>query len=110
MWVPGTVLVPAEPRDHAVGGALVLDLEHRPLARLIGRVEPLRDDTVQARAFEPLEPALRRRPVARRRCQVDGRLDLSEDGFEAGAPVALGCRPQVLVTESEEIPRHEARR
>ena len=30
------VLVPAEPGDDAVGGALVLDLEHRPLAGLVG--------------------------------------------------------------------------
>ena len=33
---PGPVLVPPEPGHHAVGGALVLDLEHRPLARLVG--------------------------------------------------------------------------
>ena len=37
------VLVPAEAGDDAVGGALVLDLEHRALARLVRRVEPLGD-------------------------------------------------------------------
>ena len=54
------VLVPAEAGDHAVGGALVLDLEHRPLAGLVRRVEPLGDDAVEPGALEPLEPVRRR--------------------------------------------------
>ena len=32
-------LVPAEAGDHAVGGARVLDLEHRALARLVGALD-----------------------------------------------------------------------
>ena len=46
--------------DHAVGGALVLDLEHHPLVRLVGAVERLGDDAVQPGALELGEPALRR--------------------------------------------------
>src|SRR4051812_22595790 len=38
--------------DHAVGGPLVLDLEHRPLVRLVGAVQRLRHHPVQTRALE----------------------------------------------------------
>ena len=71
--MPGPVLVPAEAGDDAVGRALVLDLEHRPLARLVRRVEPLGDDAVETGALEPVEPVRGGRPVARRRRQVDRR-------------------------------------
>jgi hypothetical protein len=40
------VLVPAEAGDDAIGGALMLDLQHRPLARLVGVRQLLRDDAV----------------------------------------------------------------
>ena len=65
--VPGPVLVPAEPGHDAVGRALVLDLEHRPLARLVRRVEALGDDAVEPGALEPVEPVGGGRPVAGRR-------------------------------------------
>ena len=104
------VLVPAEPGHDAIGGALVLDLEHRPLAGLVGRIEPLRDDAVEPRALEPLEPVGRGRAVPGRRRQVDRRLGVAEDGLEAGSAFALRDRAQVVVAEREEVPRHEARR
>ena len=59
-------LVPAVAGDHAVGGALVLDLEHGPLVGLVGAVQRLGDDAVEAGALELLEPVLRGR--RRRRC------------------------------------------
>ena len=102
-----TVLVPAEPGHDAVGGALMLDLQHRPLARLVLRVEPLRDDPVEPRAFEPVEPVRRELSIRRRRCQMHGRIGRPEDRFQPGAPLPLRHRPQVLVTEREEIPRDE---
>ena len=49
-------LVPAEAGDHAVGGALVLDLQHHALARRVGERLGLRHHAVEAGAFEPLEP------------------------------------------------------
>src|SRR5436190_907532 len=41
-------LVPAKAGDDAVGGARVLDLEHRPLAGLVARARRLGDDAVEA--------------------------------------------------------------
>ena len=97
------VLVPPKPGHHTVRRALVLDLEHRPLAGLVGRIEPLRDDSVESGALETLEPIGRGRPVAGRRRQVDGRLGVAEDGLEARASLALRDRPQVLVAECEQV-------
>src|ERR1700693_6300925 len=102
---PWTILVPAEPGDDAIGGALVLDLEHRPLPGLVRRIEPLRDDPVESGALETLEPIGRGRAVPRGRRQVDRRLGVAEDGLEAGSPVALRDGPQVLVAEREQVPR-----
>ena len=107
---PRPVLVPAEPGDDAVGGPLVLDLEHRPLARLVRRIEPLRDDAVETGALEPLEPVGRGRAIAGRRRQVDGRLGAAEDGLQAGSPLALRDLAQVLVAEREQVPGDEAGR
>ena len=102
-----TVLVPAEPRDDAVGGALMLDLEHRSLARLVWGIEPLRDHAVQPRTFESVEPVGGGRAIRRRRRQVDGRLDAPEHGLEPGPTLALRRLAQVFVTERQQVPRHE---
>ena len=83
------VLVPAEAGDDAVRRALVLDLEHRALARLVRRVEALGDDAVEPGALEPIEPVGGGRPVAGRRRQVDRRLRLAEHGLEP----RRGARP-----------------
>ena len=107
---PGPVLVPAEPGHDAVGGALVLDLEHRPLARLVGRVEPLGDHAIEPGALEPLEPVRGGRAIAGRRRQVDRRLRGAEDGLEALSPLALRDGAEVLVAERQQVPGDERRR
>ena len=103
------VLVPAEPGDHAIGRALVLDLEHRPLARLVRRIEALGDDAVEAGALEPVEPVGGRRPVARRGRQVDRRGRLAQDRLEAGAALGLRHVAEVLVAERQQVPGDERR-
>ena len=57
--VVGRGLVPPKAGEHAVGGALVLDLEHHPLVLLVDAVERLGDHAVEAGALELGEPALR---------------------------------------------------
>ena len=104
------VLVPAEPGDDAVGRALVLDLEHRPLARLVGSVESLGDDPVETGALEPLEPVRGGRAIAGRRGQVDRRLGGPEDRLQSSPSLALRDLAQVLVAEREQVPGDEARR
>ena len=58
----GTVDAVAEAADHAVGGAQLLDLQHRPLARLVGAVELLGDNSVE-RSAGLVEPGLSDRPI-----------------------------------------------
>src|SRR5262249_59908164 len=62
---PRPLLVPAEAGDHAVGGTLVLHLDHRALAGAIGRVEALGHDAIEPGALEATEPVLRHRAIAR---------------------------------------------
>ena len=49
-------LVPAEPGDHAVRGALVLDLHHHPLVLAVRLVDGLGDHAVEPGALEAGEP------------------------------------------------------
>ena len=51
------LLAPAEADDHAVGGPVRLDLDDAVTrAGEIGHAEPLRDDAVEARRLESLQP------------------------------------------------------
>ena len=101
------VLVPPETGDDAVRGALVLDLEHRPLAWLVGRVEPLGDDPVKTGALEVPEPVGGGGAIARGRGQVDGWPCRAEDALEPFPPLALRDLAQVLVVEGQQIPGDE---
>ncbi len=76
-------LVPAKAGDDAVGGARVLDLQHRPLARLVGRGERLGDDAVEAGAFELAQPRRRDVALARRRREVKRRRRAGEQPSSA---------------------------
>src|SRR4029077_16281912 len=66
-----TLLVPAETRHHAVRSAHVLDLDHHPLAGLIGRALVLGDHAVEPGAFEAMEPFLGHRAFATARREMD---------------------------------------
>ena len=59
----------AEAADHAIGGALLLDLDHRPLARAIFEVHPLGDHAVERSAAAFSHPiAMSRSSVTGDRC------------------------------------------
>jgi hypothetical protein len=66
---PRRLLLPAHADDHAVSGLVRLHLEHAVArAGQIRQSELLRDDAVEARGLEPVQPFLRvRRVVGRRR-------------------------------------------
>ena len=53
------VLVGPEPGHDAVGGAMVLHLEHDPLVGLVGLLDRFGDDAVEPGTFEPREPVAR---------------------------------------------------
>ena len=103
----GFLLVPAKTGDHAVGGARVLDLEHRALAGLIRRVLRLRDHAVEARALEALQPLGRDLAIAGHRRQIDRRRDLRQQLLERRAPFALRTIHDRRAVDREQIEADE---
>jgi hypothetical protein len=89
--------------DHAVRGALVLDLEHHPLVRLVGAGKRLGDHPVQPGPFELGEPLLGQTAVAGSRGQMDRCLGLRQRPLQRSPP--LGERPAgpVLVTQGQQV-------
>src|SRR4051794_37255474 len=79
-------LVPAKAGDDALGGARVLDLDHRALARLVRLAGRFGDYAVQARALELREPLGSRLALARRGGEVNRGFHAPEGFLEAGAP------------------------
>src|SRR5262249_6326229 len=72
-------LVPAKAGDHAVRRADVLYLDHRAHSGLVDAVGRLRDDAVEAGAFEPIEPLAGEVAIACHRREGD-RRDRGRDG------------------------------
>ncbi len=105
----GAVLVPAKARDDRVAGALVLDLEHRALARLVGAVSRLGHHTVEARALEAMKPVLCDGAVGRRGRQVDRRVHALQHRHEPRAPLDERERAQIFVADREDVPEHDRR-
>src|SRR5439155_10194359 len=75
-------LVPAKARNHTVGGAHMLDLEHRRLCGLIRCRRRFGDHTVEPGALEALEPVDRQVAVPRHRREVEGTPNLPEELLE----------------------------
>ncbi len=80
-----SALVPAEAGHHALGSALVLHFDHRALAGEILAAIQLRNHPVQAGAFEARQPIERDLPLARARCEVQGRPHLAQQLLESRA-------------------------
>ena len=87
----------------------MLDLEHRSLARLVGSLDALGHDAVQAGALEAFEPVGGRGDLPRRRRQVDGCPSHAQDRLEAGASFSLRDTSEVLCVKRQQVPRDEAR-
>ncbi len=105
-------LVHAITDDDGFGRALVLDLEHRALARLVDVGATLRDDAVEPRALELLEPATCLLGVARRTRQVDriDRRPLREQRLQSCATFLERLAHDVVVALGEQVERDELRR
>src|SRR5262249_8860199 len=88
-------LVPAEACKYAVGGALVLDLEHHTLGWMIHEIQRLGDHAVPARALEFGEPALGQLMIRRRRREMH-RAARAVEGLDQRS-TALGERPLRVV-------------
>src|SRR6185436_13782622 len=93
------LLVEAEACHHALGGALVLDLEHGALAGLVRLLGALGDHAVEAGALEAREPLHRERMVARERREVERRRRSGQRTLEARAALGLRKRAQVFTPQ-----------
>src|SRR5262245_53826573 len=84
-----TALVPSESGDNAIGGARVLDLEHRTRAGHVRLRVRLGNDAIEAGTFKTFEPLRGNLAIACHRRQVDRRLHLREETLEFAAAFAL---------------------
>jgi hypothetical protein len=99
----------AEASDDAVGGLLVLHLDHLPAPRDVRKVAMLGDDAVDARALEALEPPLRDRRVVGDRRQAKSPASVSEKLLEPAPPLGERRLPEVVAAEGDEVEGDERR-
>ena len=105
------VLVPAEPGHHAVGGALVLHLPHRPLVLAVGGVARLGHHAVEPGALE----ARRTSPRPSSASSVSGVTCTCDrpDGTTSSSRrrrSSNGASRQVAIAQGEQVEGHERRR
>ena len=105
-----TCLVPAEASHDAVGGARVLDLDHRALTGLVRELGRLRDDAVQPRALELLEPFFRDVAVVRHEGEMERRTQPRKFLFQQPPALALRRGHAVASPGGEEVEGDKARR
>src|SRR5690606_39752497 len=93
---------PVETADDAVDRPPLLELLHRPPARLVGEVELLGDDAVQPLASQP---APRRRGRAGGLAEAKRRPagDLADERLQRVAPLGEAAAGQVLAAAGEQI-------
>ena len=68
-----TFLVPPKPGNNAIAVALMFDLEHHPLVRLVRSRYRLGNNAVETCALKSAKPIRGDAAIASRRCHVDGR-------------------------------------
>ena len=106
----GAFLCQRKPGDDAIGGARVLDLEHRALAGLIRAVFRLRDHAVEARALESLQPFGGDVAIARHRCEIDRRRRrLRAAVSSASTPLALRAIHDRRAIDRQQVEADERR-
>src|SRR5581483_1912465 len=100
-------LLPADPCHDAVGGAVRLDLDDA-LARAgeVGEAEALRDDAVETRSAQRLQPVTALLDVARDRRELETLADL----LELGAPLLDRPLVQLLPLPQQEVEGDEGGR
>ena len=95
--------MPSKSRNHAVAVALVLDLEHHALIRLVGSVCPFRDYAVEARSLEAPKPILCNVPVTCSRSEVDGGGRIPEQLLKFLSADCEWFSAQVTIATAEQI-------
>jgi hypothetical protein len=103
-------LVEPVPGHDAVGGALVLDLEHHTPVLLVGPLKRLRHHPVEPRPLELVEPPPRDLHLDRGRRDVDRRPRVRERGLERGPTFGERTLQKVVIAEREQVERDEVRR
>src|SRR5260221_1668865 len=100
-------LVPAEPRHHTVGIALVFHLEHRTLVRFVESRFTLRDHAVQPRSLKSTEPIGGDDAVPCGRCQMNRRLCMCHQGLGTASPRRQRTSPHIRCALAEESDEHD---
>ena len=100
-------LVPTEPSHDAVGGARVLDLDHRALAGLVGGALVLGHHPVETRPLEATEPLLGHRPVAAAGREVHRGRSAGQRLLQPQAALGLGPAAQVALSFGQHVEGHE---
>src|SRR5713226_986219 len=91
------VFVPSKAGHDAIAVALMLDLEHHALVRLIGPGNRLGDNPVETRAFKALEPIRRDTWITRRRSQMDWRHRARQHRLQLFAPPLERFDPPIAI-------------
>src|SRR5580700_4060034 len=102
--------MPSKSRNHAVAVALVLDLEHHALIRLVGSVGLFRDYAVEACSLEAPKPILCNVPVTCSRSEVDGGGRIPQQHFKFSSADFEWFTAQVTIAVAEQIEKHNRRR
>ena len=99
--------MPTETRHNTVRSALVLDLHHGSLVRLVSPGQPLRNDTVEPGTFESYEPIMGARTICCRGRDVHRTArtnrDVGKHPFEDGAALRERTIAEIVVTESKDV-------
>ena len=106
----GSGLVQPVAGNHDVGGAHVLDLQHRPLVLLVGRPARLGDDAVQPGALKESEPVASEGRVVGGRGQVNRGGGFGQGLLEQGPSLLLRSARQVLRSQGQQVKGDEGRR
>src|SRR5215468_756645 len=95
--------MPAEPGDHAIAVALVLDLQHHALVGLVGACEWLGHDTVETCAFKSAKPIRRGFHVARGWGQMQRWSGRGEKGFQFATSAFKRYTAQIAIVPAQQI-------
>src|SRR5271156_5375814 len=103
-------LVPSKAGHDAIAVALMLDLEHDALVRLIGAGNWLGHDAIEARAFKAPEPIGRDTWIAGCGSEMDWRLGGGQRWFQRFAPPLKRFAPPIAVSFAEHVEKDYRRR
>src|SRR5260221_6702753 len=99
--------VPSKAGHDTIAIALMLNLDHHALVRLIGAGDWLGDNPVEARAFKALEPIRRDTWLTRRRSQMDWGHGAGQNRLQLFAPPLERFDPPIAVPFAQQVEKDD---